>query len=308
MLSHMNSFTLSSSCFRILTSITAFFLIGQQLFAGIVAPNSSLEKLADGFAFTEGPVRDAQGNVFFTDQPNDRILKWSAETGEVTEWMKPAGRSNGLDIDAKGNLIACADEQNQLWKISPDKEVEILVVDVKGKLLNGPNDCWVDPQGGIYFTDPLYKRPWWDRDPVSQLDGRHVYYLTHDRKKLLKVADGFEQPNGIIGSPDGKKLWVADIGAGVTYEFAISSPGMLTGQSVFCEMGSDGMTLDEDGNLYLTGNGVTVFNRRGEQIHHVDVPEGWTANVTFGGKHRNLLFITASSAIYGLEMKVKGAD
>lgn len=308
MLSHMNSFTLSLSCFRILTSITAFFLIGQQLFAGIVAPNSTLEKLADGFAFTEGPVSDAQGNVFFTDQPNDRILRWSAETGKVTEWMKPAGRSNGLDIDAEGNLIACADEQNELWKISPDKEVEILVVDVNGKLLNGPNDCWVDPQGGIYFTDPLYKRPWWERDPVSQLDGRHVYYLTPDRKKLLKVADGFEQPNGIIGSPDGKKLWVADIGAGVTHEFAISSPGMLTGQSVFCEMGSDGMTLDENGNLYLTGNGVTVFNHRGEQIHHVDVPEGWTANVTFGGKHRNLLFITASSAIYGLEMNVRGAD
>jgi len=173
---------------------------------GIIAPGAELKLVADTFKFTEGPASDAAGNVYFTDQPNNRILRWDAGTGTITEWMKPAGRSNGMDFDAAGNLIACADEKNELWSIAPDQSVSVLTDDVEGRLLNGPNDCWVDPLGGIYFTDPLYKRPWWERQPESQLDGRHVYYLSADRDRLVRVATGFEQrhvaadPGGELGA------------------------------------------------------------------------------------------------------------
>src|SRR5215207_6881413 len=127
----------------------------------IRAPGATLGKLAGGFAFTEGPACDADGNVFFTDQPNDRILKWSTE-GNLSTYLQPSGRANGLSFDREGNLWACADQKNELWKIDPAKKVTVVVKDFKGKLLNGPNDLWFRPTGGLYFTDPLYKRPYWN--------------------------------------------------------------------------------------------------------------------------------------------------
>jgi len=286
-----------------------FCLVAATSFAAdsdIKAPGAKLKKLADGFKFTEGPAADKKGNVYFTDQPNDRIVKWSTD-GTISDWLKPAGRSNGTYFDKDGNLIACADEKNELWSISPDKKTTVLTKDFSGKLLNGPNDLWIRPDGNIYFTDPLYKRPYWKRDPEMQQPGQYVYFLNRKSRDIKPVATDLKQPNGIIGAPDGKTLYVADIGAGKTYSFSIQSDGSLSNKKLFCELGSDGMTRDSDGNVYLTGKGVTVFNSEGKQIDHIDVPEPWTANVTFGGKDGKLLFITASEAIYGIEMRVKGA-
>ena len=272
----------------------------------IVAAGAQLEKLADGFGFTEGPAADAAGNVYFTDQPNDRIMIWSVD-GKLSTFMQPCGRANGLYFDTKGNLLACADEKNELWLIEPaSKKVTVLVKDFQGKLLNGPNDLWVHPKGGIYFTDPYYKRAYWKRGPKEQ-DGEHVYFLSADHQKLMRVASDLQQPNGIIGTPDGRTLYVADIRARKTYAYRIQDDGKLADKRLFCEMGSDGMTLDEQGNVYLTGRGVTVFNSNGQQIEQIRVPENWTANVTFGGRDRKTLFITASKAVYGLKMNVKGA-
>lgn len=272
---------------------------------GIVAPGAKVEKLGEGFAFTEGPAVDAEGNVFFTDQPNDRIMKYGVD-GKLTTFLQPCGRSNGLYFDAKGNLLACADEKNELWSIDPSGKHTVMVKEYKGKLLNGPNDLWVRPDGGVYFTDPLYKRDYWKRGPMEQ-DGQHVYFLTPDRKTVMRVAEDLKQPNGIIGTPDGKTVYVADIGGRKTYAYDINADGSLINKRLFCEMGSDGMTIDAEGNVYLTGRGVTVFDKSGKQIDHIDIPEGWTANVTFGGKDRQTLFITASKGLYGVKTKVKGA-
>jgi gluconolactonase len=271
---------------------------------GIIAPGAKLEKLADGFKFTEGPAADAEGNVLFTDQPNDRILKWSAD-GQLSTFLEPCGRSNGLCFDRQGNLWACADERNELWVIDRSGKHTVVVKDFEGKLLNGPNDVWVAPAGGVYFTDPFYKRGYWKRGPKEQpVEG--VYYLSADRKTLLRVIDDLQQPNGIIGTPDGKTLYVADIRAGRTYAYDIQGDGKLANKRLFCQMGSDGMTIDNEGNVYLTGKGVTVFDRTGKKVEHIDVPEPWTANVCFGGKDGHLLFNTASKAVYGLKMRVKG--
>lgn len=276
--------------------------------AGIIAPGAKLQKLAGGMAFTEGPAVDKDGNVYFTDQPNDRIMHWSVD-GELTEWMKPCGRSNGMMFDGHGHLIACADEENQLWSISKDKKATVLVKDFGGKLLNGPNDVWVRRKdGSMWITDPLYARDYWKRDPKVQQSGEHVYYLSPDHKTLRPVATDLKQPNGIVGTPDGKTLYVADIGAWKTYRYHIEPNGDLSNKTLFCELGSDGMTMDEQGNVYLTGHGVTVFDKTGKQIEHIDVPEDWCGNITFAGRDHKLLFITASKGIYGLQMTVRGSE
>jgi len=274
--------------------------------AGIIAPGAKVKKLADGFKFTEGPAVDTQGNVFFTDQPNNRIHKWSTD-GELSIFNDSPGRANGLYFDKNGDLLACADLNNELWSIDMQGNVKVLVKDYKGKKLNGPNDLWEDPKGGIYFTDPLYKRPYWNRGPMEQ-DGMHVYYLRPNRKRLIRVTDDLVTPNGIIGTPDGRLLYIADLGDKKTYVYEINKNGTLSNKKLFCSMGSDGMTIDNEGNVYLTGRGITVFNSDGKQIEHIDIDAGWTANVCFGGKDRHTLFITAQTSFYSLQMSVKGVQ
>jgi len=270
-----------------------------------VEAGAKLQKLAGEFQFTEGPAPDAEGNVYFTDQPNDRILKWSTD-GKLSTFMEPCGRSNGLCFDKDGYMWACADEKNELCRIDmKTKEKKVLVKDFGGKLLNGPNDIWVDLKGGAYFTDPYYKRPYWKRGPKEQ-DKEAVYFLSAEGK-LSRVEESLKQPNGIIGTPDGKTLYVADIGAGKSYAYDIQDDGTLKNRRLFCELGSDGMTIDAEGNVYLTGKGVIVFDKTGKKITTIDVPEGWTANVCFGGKDMQTLFITASKSLYSIKMRVKGA-
>ncbi len=273
---------------------------------GVVAPGATVEKLAGDFEFTEGTTCDAEGNVFFTDQPNNRIMKWSAESG-LSTFLQPAGRANGMYFDHKGNLIACADETNALWSIAPDGAVTVVVNEYKGKPLNGPNDVWVRPDGALYFTDPFYQRSWWTHDTMPQ-DGQHVYFLSADRREFVRVTDDLEQPNGIIGTPDGQTLYVADIGAGKTYRFDVASDGRLTRKTLVAEQGSDGMTIDEEGNLYLTGKGVRVFDKTGRQIDQLNVPEDWTANVSFCAKDKHTLFVAASKGLYGVRLRARGAN
>jgi gluconolactonase len=270
-----------------------------------VAPGAKLVKLAGGFKFTEGPAPDAQGNVYFTDQPNDRIHIWSTD-GKLSTFMEPCGRSNGLCFDKDGQLWACADEKNELWRIDvKTKEKTVLVKEFNGKLLNGPNDIWVRPDGGAYFTDPFYKRPYWKRGPSEQ-ESQGVFFLSPEGK-LTRVDSDAKQCNGIIGTPDGKTLYVADIGANKTFEYAIQPDGTLKNKWQFCAQGSDGMTIDEKGNVYLTlGKAVTVYQPSGTKVATIDVPEG-TTNVCFGGKEMKTLFITAGTSLYSIEMKVKGA-
>ncbi len=289
---------------RIVAFVLLVLAVSPARAESVVEPGAKLEKLASGFSFTEGPACDAQGNVYFTDQPNDRILKWSVD-GKLTTWLQPAGRSNGMCFDRQGNLWACADEKNELWRLDAKGAKKLVVSGFGGKLLNGPNDVWVAPNGGVYVTDPYYKRGYWQRGPMEQAS-QGVYYLP-PAGKALKLADAdLKQANGIIGTPDGKTLYVADIGAGKTYAYDIAADGALTNRRLFCSMGSDGLTIDSEGNVYLTGSGVTVFDKAGKQTERIAVPAGWTANVCFGGKDRRLLFITAGDSVYGLRMRVRG--
>lgn len=272
--------------------------------SGLIADGATLKLISDQFAFTEGPAVDKKGNIFFTDQPNDKIWKFSTK-GKLSVYMDKSGRANGLFFDNDGNLIACADGDNELWKIDKKKNVEVLVKNWDGKRLNGPNDLWIDPKGGIYYTDPFYKRDYWQHTESEQTEQR-IYYR-NPAGKVSIAADGFQQPNGLVGNKDGTKIYLTDIRGRKTFVFDINSDGSLGNKKVFCEQGTDGMTIDERGNVYLVGQGVTIFNPAGEILEKIEVPERWTANITFGGKKRQTLFMTASKSVYTLEMNVKGA-
>lgn len=272
----------------------------------IVAKKAELVKVADGYSFTEGPAVHLNGDVYFTDQPNNKIVKWSATRNEASVFMEESGRSNGMYFDRNKNLITCADMENQVWSIDEKGNVDVLIESFQGKKLNGPNDLWISPYGGMYITDPLYKRDYWERDPEMKQDGEHLYFLSADRIQFFRVDESLVKPNGVVGTYDGKKLYVADIGANKTYVYDIEEDGYLTGKKLFVEMGSDGMTIDHRGNVYLTGKGVTVFNQKGDQIAHIPIEENWTSNVVFGGPERKTLFITAMGSVYTLQMKVRG--
>jgi gluconolactonase len=281
-------------------SATPLSAAGQALFAGSPVP----QLVAKQFAFTEGPAVDKEGNIFFTDQPNDKIWKYDL-AGKLSVFLSPAGRANGMYFDKKGNLLACADAQGQLWSIAPSGKTKVLVDKVAGQQLNGPNDVWVNPQGGLFFTDPYYKRDYWPATRPAPI-AEYVYYLAPGAGQPLAVETTLKKPNGLIGTPDGKQLYIADIGANKTYRYRLGAKGELLDKQLFVEQGSDGMTLDEQGNVYLTGQGVTIYSPTGQRLAHIDVPAAWTANLCFGGKDMKTLFITASEAVYTVPMQVRG--
>ena len=264
----------------------------------LVASGAEVQKLAGGFKFTEGPAADAKGNVFFTDIPNERIHKWSVD-GKLSTFREKSGRANGLYFDKSGNLLACEGGSRRLTSISQDGKVTVLVDNFGGKKLNSPNDLWIDPSGGVYFTDPRYG----SQEGLEQ-GGFHVYYRS-PKGKVTRAIDDLVKPNGILGTTDGKLLYVADPGAGKTYRYSIKADGKLSERKLHAASGSDGMTLDEHGNLYLTTGGVDVYNTKGQKIAAIKTPER-PANVCFGGKDRKTLFITARTGFYSLKMAVRG--
>ncbi|MDR1258138.1 MAG: SMP-30/gluconolactonase/LRE family protein [Tannerellaceae bacterium] len=291
--------------FLFLTAVLTGIPARSQTSQSLIAPGARVEKLSEGFSFTEGPAVDSRGNVYFTDQPNDRIYMWSID-GKLSTFLENTGRANGLYFDRQGRLLSCSDLDNEIWSFGMDGKHTVIVTDFEGRKLNGPNDLWVHPDGSIYFTDPLYKRRYWSRDPEMQQKGQYLYYVKPGGREPQLIDTDFQQPNGIIGSPDGRLLYVADIGAQKTYVYNIQPDGSLSGKKLFATMGSDGITMDEKGNIYLTGRGVTIFNPSGEQIEQIPVEAGWTANVCFGGQDMQTLFITASQYLYSVRMNVKG--
>jgi len=277
--------------------------------SGIRVPGATLEKLSGDLQFAESPTCDPAGNVFFTDQPNNRIMKWSVE-GKLSVFLQPSGRANGMNFDGRGNLTTCSDEKTEVWRIAPDGTHTVLAGEYDGKHLNGPNDVWVRPDGGMYLTDCYDHRDYWSYNQRPQ-DSEEVYFLPAGGKTLQRVTTNLNHPNGIVGAPDGKTLFVSDMrpGPGSTYAYDCQPDGSLSNRRFVCAFGSDGMTLDNEGNLYMTGAaGVTVFDKTGKKIDVIPVPERWTGNLCFGGKDRQTLFITASKGLYSIRLRVKGAN
>ena len=278
-------------------------LAGQE--NNIVAEGATPQKVGTDYRFTEGPAVAKDGSIYFTDQPNDRIYRWDEQEG-ITLWLEGAERSNGLYVNPDDQLVACADAQNRIILFESREERKVLLEEFEGKHLNGPNDLWIAPNGDIYFTDAYYHRNYW---PEGQGEGqtvRGVYRLTPDGS-VSRVIGDYKQPNGIIGTPDGKTLYVADIEDKKIWRYTILPDGTLTDKTFFAPHGSDGMTIDNRGNIYLTMGKVWVYSPEGELIREIEIPES-PSNLCFGGKERDILFVTARTSVYTLKMNVSGVQ
>jgi gluconolactonase len=275
-------------------------ILADEVAEKLVAPGAQVVELADGFLFTEGPACDADGNIFFTDIPNNRVLKWDVSQRKLSTFRDESGGANGLYFDQQGNLLACEGGNRRLTSIAPDGTVKVLVGEFGSKKLNSPNDLWIDPDGGVYFTDPRY-----GREEGLQQDGFHVYYLKPNRRDVVRVIDDLTKPNGVVGTADGKILYVADPGSNRTFAYTMRDDGSLADRKLIAESGSDGMTLDEQGNLYLTAGRILVYSPEGTELGAIEVPQR-PSNVCFGAKGSKTLYITARSGFYSLKMQVDG--
>jgi gluconolactonase len=269
------------------------FLMMVQAPADLVA--GDVKRCATDMKFTEGPVADGKGNVYYSDIPNNRIMKWDGKENAV--WRENSGGSNGLKIDKDGNLVACEGGGRRVVRIATaDQKVTVLADSYEGKKLNSPNDLCFDARGGIYFTDPRYGK----RDDM-ELDKEAVYYIPPGGGKLLRVADDLVRPNGI--HIHGDRLYVADQGGKKVYAYGMHADGILKEKREFAPVSSDGIKVDEKGNLYTTtGKGVEIFAPDGKALGVIAVPEG-PANCAFDG---NALYVTARKSLYRVPMKVAG--
>jgi len=272
----------------------------------LVAAGAIVKMEATGYAFTEGSSVNREGQVYFTDQPNDKIYIWDEYKG-ISQFIGKSERSNGTYFDKNGDLLACADLDNKLVKFTPKGEMIVLYnKGFDGKHLNGPNDVWPDLKGGIYFTDPYYHRDYWEDGHQMVQDAQAVFYY-NPSGVLIRVIDDLQQPNGIVGTPDGKYLYVADIMGRTTWKYTINNDGTLSNKTAFAPAGSDGMTIDSEGNIYLTFGKVIIFNSKGEKTGEIELPEA-PSNLCFAGKDRNILFITARTSVYTVKMQVRGVE
>lgn len=266
----------------------------------LVAPDASVQLLADSFTFTEGPAADARGNVYFTDIPANRIHVWTV-SGELQTFRDNSNGTNGLFFDSNGQLFGAEGGAGRITRMDAQGNATAVTDQHNGAAFNSPNDLWIDAAGGIYFTDPRYG----DESDNPQ-PGYYVYYLAPGASAAQAVITDLVKPNGIIGTKDGTTLYVADHLGNQTFAYNIVAPGQLSDKRLLAAQGSDGLTLDEQGNLYLTGGRhITVYNTQGELLQTIEFPLA-PANMTFGGEDRDTLFVTARSSLFALQMNVKG--
>ena len=213
--------------------ITAFTFTGRAIMAqegaGLIAPGATVKKVQSGFTFTEGPAADAEGDVYFTDIPAERIYKWSCKNGTISLYREKTGQANGLMFDGKGRLVICEMGNNRVTLDDMKGAIIVLADSHKGNKLNSPNDLWIDPHGGIYFSDFLRERG----AKSAQEGGLQIYYISSDYKSIIRVTNDLVAPNGLIGAPDGKSIYIADPGDNKTWVYKIQPNGTLTDKIIF---------------------------------------------------------------------------
>lgn len=265
----------------------------------LVEQGAEIEILSDTFTFTEGPIADAEGNVYFSDIPANRIHVWTLG-GELETFRENSNSANGLFFDNDWRLHA-AEGGGRITRMDDMAAVTVVTDNYDDAPYNSPNDLWIDAEGGIYFTDPRY-----GNESNLPQPGYYVYYLAPGADDAELIISDLERPNGIIGTQDGETLYVADHGGNRTYAYDINSPGELGERRVIARQGSDGVTLDENGNLYLTeGRNINIYSSLGQPLQSLEFPMA-PANMTFGGPNRDILFVTARSHLYALPMNVRG--
>lgn len=267
----------------------------------LVADGAVPKRLESGFKFSEGPAADAQGNIYFTDVGANRIHFWNVSEKTLSTIREDSGGADGLFVDRAGALWVCELKDKRLSRIDANGKYSVVADSFAGQPFTGPNDLWFDPYGGVYFSDS------YGGHQTRTADHR-VFYRAASGKVNL-VVDNLHKSNGLQGTSDGRWLYVSDYIANKVYRYAIKSPGKIGKRSVFAQYRCDGMTLDDQSNLYLcTGNarhGVVVFAPNGTEIGKIPFPED-PSNITFGGVDNRTLFVTATHGLYALQMMVAG--
>lgn len=278
----------------------------------LVDSEAQVEQIGTGCLFTEGPIWNAEGNfLLFSDIPADQIKMWTPDSG-ITTFRQPSGQSNGLTYDKQKRLLACEHANRRVSRTELDGTVTTLVSHYEGKKLNSPNDIAVKSDGSIYFTDPPYGlKAEYGEVGGAELDFQGVYRLSADGQQLTLLVDDFERPNGLCFSPDESILYIDDTTRMHVRAFDVQADGTITKDRVFAvekgEHGApDGMKVDQQGNVYLTGpQGIWIFDPDARHLGVIQVPEG-AANLGWGGENWQTLFITARSSIYRIQLKVSG--
>jgi gluconolactonase len=283
---------------------------------------ASVERLHTGCRWAEGPVYFGDGRyLLWSDIPNDRILKWEEETGVVSVFRKTSWNANGNTRDRQGRLITCEHRGRRVTRTEYDGAITVLADSYNGKRLNSPNDVVVKSDESIWFTDPLFGLlGYYEGEKKEQELPAAVYRLDAKTGALSVVADDIPGPNGLAFSPDESKLYVVESLADPNRRFRVSDVvaegTKLTNGRNFLDAGPggtpDGFRIDIDGNLWCGWgmdsaelDGVRVFNPAGEPIGHIALPER-CANVCFGGRWRNRLFMAASHGLYALYVNTRG--
>jgi gluconolactonase len=266
-----------------------------------IGPTGEIVKLHSGFKFTEGPAVDAEGNVYFSEIPSNRILKVDT-AGKLSTFLEDSKGCNGLMFDGKGRLLACQGGAARVVAIDvPSKKITVLADQCDGKPLGRPNDLVVDRSGGIYFTD---------------LPENSVCYIAADGKVTRLISDA-PRANGVILSPDEKTLYVLPAGTPNVMAYPVTAPGKIGQGKVLAKLeqaptgtprGGDGLTVDAKGNLYVTQPALQVLqviSPEGKTLGLIQFPEG-PANCTFGGKDLKTLYVTARTSLYTAKMDATG--
>lgn len=285
---------------------------GQQLEAAspafwkLIDKDARLEKVADGFQFTEGPVWNSAGFLLFSDIPANQIVKF-VPGAAPTAFRTPSGNSNGLTYDRAGRLLACEHSNRRVTRQEADGSLTVLASSYDGKKLNSPNDIVVRSDGTIYFTDP----PYGIREEQKELPFQGVYKISPEGKLTL-LAQDFDRPNGIALSPDEKTLYVDDSARLHVRAFAVAPDGSISHGRILAELKSarqgvpDGMKVDRKGNLYVTGpGGVWVFDKRGKHLGTILMAE-LPANCGWGDADYRTLYLTARTGLYRIRLKIPG--
>ncbi|QLE02434.1 SMP-30/gluconolactonase/LRE family protein [Galbibacter sp. BG1] len=282
--------------FVIVLLLACFFSNGQNLKYGKV------EKVAGGFKFTEGPAADREGNLYFSDVIASKIYKFNPKKGvdtvvEDTKW------GNGIYISKSNDLFFCQNKGKNLVKLLTNGKVKHLLTSETSNSLNSPNDLWIVPSGGIYFTDPNY-----DTSSTPEIEG--VYFLGPNKEKPICVEQTLTRPNGIIATPKGDTLYITDHGDNKTWRYTVNKNGGLKNKELVVEHGGDGITLDYKGRIYITDlgqNAINIYTVSGESIDQIDIPET-PSNVAFGGEKRNILFVTARTSLYAIKTNSRAQE
>ncbi len=288
-------------------------------FARLVLFNAAIERLWTGGRWGEGPVWFGDARVlYWSDIPNDRILRWDEATGAVATFRQGSNNANGNTRDRQGRLVTCEHRTRRVTRTEHDGSITVAMDAWQGKRLNSPNDVVTTSDGAIWFTDPTFGiRGYYEGEKAQQESGANVYRIDATGRASL-VADDIDQPNGICFSPDETRCYIVESGTRprrIRVYDVIDGARLTNGRVFFAGDGDqapDGFRCDVDGNLWCgwgggeKHDGVTVFAASGDLIGRIHLPER-CANLCFGGAHRNRLFMAASRSLYALYLNTQGA-